>query len=412
MITDELREQVKLLYAKNRRQVKGHLYTVPSEDTYPYQWLWDSCFHAVTLSYFDSQAAKAELRSLVSAQFSNGMIPHMIYWQPVKKSFFPEISWGKRRTSSITQPPLIAAAVDKINAREPDLEFVKEMVPRIDKFHRYLFRHRDPRHTHLIGVINPDESGEDNSPRFDMALGFTNPKHQFVDNFSSRLKLVHDWRDARFVVKQRMDVRHWVRDVPINSILCESLAITARLADLVQEYEIADWSYQKHLAMKQAMREKFYHDGLFLSTMGYGDALKVIPAKTWGIFMPLYAGLLSAAEAMTLVDSMLLNPETFKTPYSVPTVAKNEPSFDPSGDWRGDWWTGTNWRGPVWMASNWLIIKGLRQYGFLEEADRIAKDSLALLKKSGFREYYDPLTGEGHGAAGFTWGGLVLDMWQ
>jgi len=28
----------------------------------------------------------------------------------------------------------------------------------------------------------------------------------------------------------------------------------------------------------------------------------------------------------------------------------------------------------------------------------------------GFREYYNPFTGEGMGARGFTWGGLVLDM--
>jgi hypothetical protein len=32
------------------------------------------------------------------------------------------------------------------------------------------------------------------------------------------------------------------------------------------------------------------------------------------------------------------------------------------------------------------------------------------MERSGFREYYDPLTGEGHGAREFTWTGLLLDM--
>jgi hypothetical protein len=39
-------------------------------------------------------------------------------------------------------------------------------------------------------------------------------------------------------------------------------------------------------------------------------------------------------------------------------------------------------------------------------------DSLRLVQQSGFREYYDPLTGQGHGAANFTWPGLLLDMQQ
>ena len=43
-------------------------------------------------------------------------------------------------------------------------------------------------------------------------------------------------------------------------------------------------------------------------------------------------------------------------------------------------------------------------------ADEIYRSSLALVRKSGFREYYNPFTGEGYGAKDFTWGGLVLDM--
>lgn len=404
-----LHRQIRRLYEKNRRTVHGHQYTIPSPDTYPYQWLWDSCFHAITLSHFDVEAAKAELRSLVSAQFRNGMIPHIIYWQPVK-SAFPTIRWGKRHTSSITQPPLIAKAVEAIYAVSLDLDFVKEMVPHIHRFNRYFFRHRDPRRSNLIGVINPDESGEDNSPRFDMALGLAAPRHQFVENFSSRLRLVKDWRDARFVVKERMDVHHWVRDVPINCILRDSLAATARMAEAINDTETAIWSYQKYDAMKIAMREQFYQNGLFLSTMGYGDSMKTIPVKTWAVLMPLFAELLTRSEAEKLVRTIFHNKDLFAAPYSVPTVAMNEPSFDPSGDWRGDWWTGTNWRGPVWMGSNWLITQGLLYYGFEAEARAVKASSIALIKKSGFREYYDPLTGEGHGANDFTWGGLVLDM--
>lgn len=126
--------------------------------------------------------------------------------------------------------------------------------------------------------------------------------------------------------------------------------------------------------------------------------------------MPLYAGVASKAEAEHVVQEYLRNPREFGLTYGVPTVSVGEHSFDPSGDWKGDWWVGTNWRGPVWMAPNWFVLQGLLRYGYREDAERIYHSSLQLLKQSGMREYYDPLTGKGHGAEGFTWGGLVLDM--
>ena len=35
---------------------------------------------------------------------------------------------------------------------------------------------------------------------------------------------------------------------------------------------------------------------------------------------------------------------------------------------------------------------------------------MAVIKKSGFREYYNPLTGDGLGAKDFGWSTLVMDM--
>ena len=150
----------------NRRVTDGHQYTQPSPSTYPYQWLWDSCFHAIALSHFSPEDAKKELRSAVSQQFENGMLPHMIYWEP---GTLVDIQWGregKKRTSTITQPPLIAEAVWRIFEKDGDAAFLAEMYPALSSFYEYLLTARDPRSNHLAGIINPDESGEDNSPRF------------------------------------------------------------------------------------------------------------------------------------------------------------------------------------------------------------------------------------------------------
>lgn len=399
-----LEHQIKHLYKQNRRSFGAYSYTIPSKNTYPYQWLWDSCFMAIVMSHFDITQAKQELRALVSKQFENGMIPHMIYWQHADVPEYLKIAWGKRGTSSITQPPLLAEAVMAIYRKDGDITFVRELLPHIHTFHQFFYRQRDPRKSGLIGIINPDESGEDTSPRFDEAMELGS-SWTLQENYSARMQLVDDWREARFVVKKRMDLKHWVRDVGFNAILAESLAITTQLAALCGESQIADWSEQKHANTTHAMKQKFpMDDGLYYSTMNSGEFERHIPILTWNIFMPMYAGLSSHDEANTL-KLILKDPDTFGAPYGIPSVAINEQSFDLDSVW--PW---PNWRGPIWLAIHWFVCKGLRRYQMNDEADQLRQQTIQLIEKSGFREFYNPFSGEGYGAEGFTWAGLTLDM--
>lgn len=62
------------------------------------------------------------------------------------------------------------------------------------------------------------------------------------------------------------------------------------------------------------------------------------------------------------------------------------------------------------MNTNWFIMKGLQRWGYAEPARVIAQRSADLVLKSGFREYYNPLTGEGYGAENFGWSTLIVDM--
>lgn len=403
MVSSGIKHKIIHLYEENKRTNGKYSYTIPSSDTYPYQWFWDSCFAAITMTYFDIPRAKDELRSLVSKQFDNGMIPHMIYWE--KAGHLPqlEIKWGKRRTSSITQPPLLAEAVHKIYETDGDLEFVNEMLPHIHSLHQFLYRQRDPRKSGLVGIINPDESGEDTSPRFDEALAIPE-KQSFDENYGSRMSLIKDWREARFVVKKRMDLKYWVRDLPFNAILYRSLTLTSRLAAISGKHSISDWSHEHATKTKNAIVTELKDDGYYVSTIRYGESLKNIGIKTWALFMPLYANIATKDEAAELV-SLLHDINMFAAPWGIPTVAINESSFNLEAVW--PW---PNWRGPIWMAPHWFIVKGLRNYGYDNEANQLQERSLALLTKSGFREFYNPFSGEGYGAKGFIWGGLVLDM--
>lgn len=391
---ERLRQQSIGILLKNRRHAGEFQYTLPSPSTYPYQWLWDSCFHAIVLSHTSPQDAKAELRSLLSKQFENGMIPHMIYWE---KADFIKIDWGREGTSSITQPPMIAYAAWQVFGADQDMEFLKEVYPKLFHYYQYLLHERDPHERHLVGLINPDESGEDNSPRFDKMLGLP-PVHTVVENFAQRLTLVDENRTCNFDAPFCMKNFFWVKDVPFNAILVENLRCLARIAERLERGYDAAYFDAEAARVTASMRELMYEDGLFWST--HGEHYEKIKTKTWAVFAPLFAGIPTQEEAVALVETHLRQAAEFEAPFGIPTVSQDEPAFDPAGFWRG----------PTWMATNWFIHRGLTRYGLVEDAARVLERSMQLLEKSGFREYFNPLTGEGLGAVDFTWGALVVDM--
>ncbi|MDE2038160.1 MAG: hypothetical protein KGI69_03000 [Patescibacteria group bacterium] len=378
----------------NRRSKDGFQYTVPSPSSYPYQWLWDSCFHAIVLSHVSLEDAKKELLSLVSKQFENGMIPHMIYWERKEVINF---KWGKEHTSSITQPPMLALAAWEIYVKDKDAGFLKALYPHLYHFYNYILTERDPRRHHVASIINPDESGEDNSPRFDVPLGL--PTVQTLkESLESRLELVEKLKTCDFDAPFCMKHFFWAKDVPFNAILAENLSVLSKIADVLGFKEDSLRYAEEGLLVSRAMRELMMEDGLFWPT--YGEDYVKTKVKTWALFAPLFAGIPTAEEARALVSGYLESPAEFKAAYPVPSVSRSDPAYDPKGFWRGS----------VWMAVNWFVRRGLKRYNMDDHGDRILQSSVELLERSGFREYFHPDTGEGMGAESFTWGALVVDM--
>jgi glycogen debranching enzyme len=143
--------------------------------------------------------------------------------------------------------------------------------------------------------------------------------------------------------------------------------------------------------------------GLFFDLAGRAE--RRIPISTWTSLAPL-ALPLPADVRERLVSEHLLHPRRYGARFGVPSVSMEEPSFRP----------GFNafrvWRGPSWMCSAWLIVQGLRAAGASAEADRIAGGAMDAVERSGFREYYHPRTGKGHGEHRFGFATLALDLFS
>jgi glycogen debranching enzyme len=101
------------------------------------------------------------------------------------------------------------------------------------------------------------------------------------------------------------------------------------------------------------------------------------------------------------LESPSFHPRRGGAHYIVPTYDERATDFDPD----------RYWRGPVWLNTNWLLWHGLRQHGRTALAEEIVTSSVELVRRSGFREYFDPLDGSGHGSDRFSWSAaLLVDM--
>jgi hypothetical protein len=128
-----------------------------------------------------------------------------------------------------------------------------------------------------------------------------------------------------------------------------------------------------------------------------------IPILTPTIFFPLAIEELAQKLATPVLDAHFDNASEFGAPLPIPSVEMGDPAF-----FTGE--TPFLWRGPTWAPTNWFLYHALKKRGFGERAERLRESLSELVRRSGFREYYDPISGEGHGARGFTWSGLLLDM--
>ena len=402
------------LLAANRK--KGHdsafkrsySYVCPSRFEYQWQWFWDSCFHAIALTHIDPNAAKQELRNLWSVQDGDGFIPHMIFWGTRLFSsptgyLQSKPSWRPKMTALI-QPPVLAQAALRVADKTQDKDFLREAIDHCKRYYLWLRDHRDPDADGLISVISPYETGMDHLPAYDEALGNRSPsrwglqiRDRLLDIGNLTLGRGYDL-PAIF----RRDTFN-VEDVMMNCLYAQGLrAIASMCANAGQDAEAAPFTRMAERT-EQTILSKCYDSRAEAFWSLAGKKERPLRTLTVASLMPLLLSGLPKDIAARLVERHLLNAREFWLPYLVPTVAKSERAFK-AGE------TFLIWRGPSWINTNWLLVQGLRQHSFHEPARHIAEKSAELVLKSGFREYYNPLTGEGYGAKDFGWSTLVVDM--
>jgi hypothetical protein len=347
-------------------------FTMPNAVSYPWMWLWDSCFHAVIWAALGDGRCTIELESVFDYQTSSGFVPHMGYQSNTAKG---AEHWGVEGHSTITQPPMYGHALRYLTTLGYECQ---HLFDRVRAGLEYFFRSRQSENG-LIPIFHPWESGADDNPRWERWQ---------PSPFNRR-----GWLQTKLDLVKRLDVRDeeavgndafHVYDSGFNALVAfnaieaalvlgdsdlqkkgEDLART--IDELLWREELGTWvDLDRDMTISSSIRDS---DGL----------LPVLVTNSSSRYKRVMA---------ELTDRTM-----FGKPFGPSGVHPGEKSYVPTGYWRG----------AAWPQITYLFWRAALKAGDESTAGFLSMCLERGAETSGFAEYWNPETGEGLGARPQSW---------
>ncbi|MBO5873246.1 MAG: hypothetical protein J6Q56_03480 [Clostridia bacterium] len=286
-------------------------------------WLWDTAYLITGLKHMSYDVAKQAVLAILQCSCEDGFLPHMTTpeWQ-----------------SNITQPPVLAWAALHLYEYGKDKDFLVEAFDRLAKYVEWDLNNRDINGNGLPEWVvsdDPfcrcDESGMDNTPRFDD-----------VDE---------------------MDC------IDFASFLANDMRCLSEIARIIGRDEDSKLWKDRFDTIKEKINTILWddEDGFYYDRKVSDNEFHKV--KSVASFIPLFAGICDKEKAKKLVEH-LNNPNEFKTAFPIPTISADDKTY-PTRDM---------FRGTVWLNFNYLIEIGLINYGFEKEAEELRNKTIETLK--------------------------------
>jgi hypothetical protein len=347
---------------------------VPNPVTYPWQWLWDSCFHAVVWAHLGDERGEIELRSALSSQHEDGFVPHLRYGSGPH----PHAGlWGRADASTITQPPMYGHAIAELARLGVDVG--DDVLDGAASGLRFLLRRRQRTPAGLVELCHPWESGCDDSPRWDSVVAGQRTAETWfelkgslvgsIERSSSGSPLhnpVFAVGGAGFTALVAWNAQE-LATVTGDDELRRDAAELVDALDARWDAELTTW----------------VDDGPTAAGSGR--------IRTLDALLPLLV--LPRADAV----SALTDPDAFGAPCGPRGVHAAEATFEPS----------TYWRGPAWPQLTYLLWLALTSSGDDVSASSLSRSMVAGAHRSGFAEYWEAGSGLGLGAVPQGWATLA-----
>ncbi len=311
---------------------------MPTKAYYIGHWLWDNALHALALRYVDIELARDQLRVMLAHQLPNGMLPDVVF----DEGLITELDHPFH--SAVTKPPILTWIALKLHESSPDLDFLREVYDPLVRCNNWWMDMNDDDADGLVQYTHPYSSGLDNSPLFDHGMPVESP-----------------------------DINTYL------SLQMDCLADMAQALGLLRE--AANWRYRSNTLVDRMIEDLWDEDAGLFQVLHDG---KPIPVVTPFNLYPLWTGKMSNTIKSRLIQH-LRNPEEFWCKYILPTVARNDPSYNHEAMWRG----------PVWANINYFFIEALRKTGEFDMArDLMDKTLDMIIANPGIYEYYSSENGK------------------
>lgn len=342
------------VYDKDGYRWSPYRCITPGKGSFTGIWNWDTAFHSIGVSRWDTDLAKDGILGFTQFQDEKGK--------------FPDIIWENGNIEGhYAKPPLFSKACEIVYRRDGDREFLKKMYPRLvanenhwreNRCHSGMFFYdSEDKGEEIYQLHVRYESGWDNSVRWDKTI---------TDMWPIDLNCfaVMDYRSLTYIANV------------LN--LCDDAKMWAEKGD-----ELADLINERLWDGKNG----YYADANKLT----GEISDVLTPAS---FMPLYINIASKEQALSMAE---IAEKSFGC--KMPTVAFDNPNF--STDY---------WRGPTWLNVAYFAARGLKNYG-LDVADMIRDNIIKMCfdEKRGIFENYNSLTGEGLCCDHFSWSCVFLN---
>lgn len=330
-------------------------------------WAWDTWRFSAGTAKFFPELAKNNIRAMFDYQQPDGMIIDCIYTDP------------RENNARDSKPPLVCWAVDEIFNHTQDTAFVAEMYPQLLSYYKWWYAKRDHDHNGMCEYGSTDgtleaaawESGMDNAIRFD----------------DTKMLRNEGYDDAWSMDQESVD---------LNAYLAMEARLLKKFAALLGEKfdapdegaRVADYFFDRE---QNFFFDRHLGDGKFIGMPGCEA------------YTPLWTQV-AKQEQVDKMLPMLQDTAKFSTYIPFPTIAADNPKYNPRGYWRG----------PIWLDQTYFAIRGLRNYGYGKLADAYTLqvfDRLKGLKEGApIHENYGTHTGERLKAPHFSWSSTHLLM--
>jgi putative isomerase len=341
---------------------------------------WDNFFAATLASIGDRDLAYANALEVLREETPLGFVPN-------------SARAGGWKESDRSEPPVGSITVLGLYRKFHDRWFLADAFEPLLRWSRWWDQHRQMQGFIVLGSnpgappTNPDdkargtwqgaiyESGMDNSPMYDGT--FYNPKTRLLE----------------------------YADVGMTSLYIADCDALAQIADVLnrsaEARELRERADRYRAKLATLWDPKV---GMFLNrNLQTGEFnTRLSPTS----FYPMLAKAASPAQARTMIEKHLLNPNEFWGQWIIASISRNDPAFKDQDYWRGR----------IWGPTNYLVYLGLRNYNDPSVRRQFAKKSYELFLKEWtehrhVHENYSAITGSGddvyHSDRFYHWGALL-----